>query len=62
MEEAKEGLDGDMMTQTAKHTEKMAWLTRIKRGDVINLNDLLFTKDRDYLIRYNDNGQVRIVL
>lgn len=26
----------------------------IEKGDVVNLSDLLFTKNRDYLIRYND--------
>ncbi|KAK1354709.1 hypothetical protein POM88_047965 [Heracleum sosnowskyi] len=29
-------------------------LTDIKEGDVINLRDLLFTENRDYLIKYND--------
>lgn len=26
----------------------------IEKGDVVNLSDLLFTENRDYLIRYND--------
>ncbi|KAK1356033.1 hypothetical protein POM88_049289 [Heracleum sosnowskyi] len=29
----------------------------IKKGDVINLNDLLFTKHRDYLVKYNHHQQ-----
>lgn len=34
---------------------------KIKKGDKINLHDLLFTKDRDYLVRYQDNQRVRYV-
>lgn len=26
----------------------------IKEGDIINLWDLIFSEDRDYLVRYND--------
>ncbi|KAK1377324.1 hypothetical protein POM88_033517 [Heracleum sosnowskyi] len=32
---------------------------KIKKGDKINLHDLLFTKDRDYLVRYQDNQRVK---
>ncbi|KAK1356031.1 hypothetical protein POM88_049287 [Heracleum sosnowskyi] len=31
----------------------------IKKGDVVNLNDLLFTKHRDYLVKYNHHQQVK---
>ncbi|KAL6580367.1 hypothetical protein OROMI_008391 [Orobanche minor] len=31
----------------------------INKGDVINLHDLLFTRNRDYLVRYQDNQQVK---
>ncbi|KAL6554691.1 hypothetical protein OROHE_007430 [Orobanche hederae] len=31
----------------------------INKGDVINLHDLLFTQNRDYLVRYQDNQQVK---
>lgn len=31
----------------------------IKEGDIINLSDLLFTKNRDYLVK-NNNEQVPI--
>lgn len=47
------------MMRTAEHTETMECHTVIEIGDVININDLLFTKNRDYLIRYNDNQRVR---
>ncbi|KAK1354400.1 hypothetical protein POM88_047656 [Heracleum sosnowskyi] len=32
----------------------------IKKGDVINLRDLLFTKYRDYVVRYEDNIEVQV--
>lgn len=35
-------------------------LEPVKKGDVINLHDLLFTKNRDYLVRYNAKEQVYI--
>lgn len=59
MEEAG-GHDHNIMMQTAKHTEKMEQRTVIKRGDMININELLFTKNRDYLIRFNDDRRVCI--
>lgn len=59
MEEAG-GHDHNIMTQTAKHTLGMERLTMVKRGDMININELLFTKNRDYLIRFNDDRPVRI--
>ncbi|KAL8093182.1 hypothetical protein AgCh_035171 [Apium graveolens] len=31
----------------------------MKKGDMVNLNDLLFTKDRDYLVKHHDNKQVK---
>ncbi|KAL6528168.1 hypothetical protein OROHE_015118 [Orobanche hederae] len=46
------------MMQTAKNTKNMEWRAMIKSGDVININDLLFTKNRDYLIRYIDNQRM----
>ncbi|KAK1405528.1 hypothetical protein POM88_005133 [Heracleum sosnowskyi] len=30
---------------------------RIKKGDIVNLSQLLFTKDRDFLITYNDRDR-----
>ncbi|KAK1356032.1 hypothetical protein POM88_049288 [Heracleum sosnowskyi] len=32
----------------------------IRKGDTINLHDLLFTKYRDYVVRYKDNIQVQV--
>ncbi|KAL8114913.1 putative nucleoredoxin 1 [Apium graveolens] len=32
---------------------------KISKGDVIDLHDLLFTKNRDYLVRYQNNQQVK---
>ncbi|KAL6544900.1 hypothetical protein OROMI_023762 [Orobanche minor] len=32
---------------------------RIAKGDIIDLHDLLFTKNRDYLVRYQDNQHVK---
>ncbi|KAL8123451.1 hypothetical protein AgCh_011427 [Apium graveolens] len=31
----------------------------IRKGDMINLNDLLFTEHRDYLVKYDDAQQVK---
>lgn len=33
-------------------------LEPVRKGDMINLHDLLFTKNRDYLVKYNDDQQV----
>ncbi|KAK1367220.1 hypothetical protein POM88_042781 [Heracleum sosnowskyi] len=33
----------------------------MRKGDGINLNDLLFTKDRDYLVKHRDDKQVKAV-
>lgn len=30
----------------------------IVKGDTVNLHQLLFTKSRDYLVKYNDDRQV----
>lgn len=35
-------------------TQDREELTDIKEGDIINLLDLLFTENRDYLVKYND--------
>lgn len=55
VEEPKEESCFDPRLNSPKHCKKP---TDIKKGDVINLVDLLFTKDRDYLIKCNDSQQV----
>lgn len=32
----------------------------IRKGDIIDLHDLLFTKNRDYLVKFNDDQKVFI--
>ncbi|KAK1390701.1 hypothetical protein POM88_018879 [Heracleum sosnowskyi] len=57
------GSDSNPSIQTANLTvkEKMTILeaTCIKKGDIVNLSDLIFTKDRDYLIKCNDGKRVK---
>ncbi|KAK1381385.1 hypothetical protein POM88_028134 [Heracleum sosnowskyi] len=32
---------------------------QIAKGDIVDLHDLLFTENRDYLVKYNDNRKVK---
>ncbi|KAK1367215.1 hypothetical protein POM88_042776 [Heracleum sosnowskyi] len=41
--------------------ETEAELQIIRKGDMINLHGFLFTKDRDYLVKCNDDRQVKAV-
>ncbi|KAK1352085.1 hypothetical protein POM88_053799 [Heracleum sosnowskyi] len=43
----------------AKDQETQGEIKIIRKGDTISLRDLLFTKDRDYLVRYNGDQQVK---
>ncbi|KAK1352082.1 hypothetical protein POM88_053796 [Heracleum sosnowskyi] len=43
----------------AKDQETQGETKIIRKGDTISLQDLLFTKDRDYLVRYNGDQQVK---
>ncbi|KAK1352078.1 hypothetical protein POM88_053792 [Heracleum sosnowskyi] len=43
----------------AKDQETQGEIKIIRKGDTISLQDLLFTKDRDYLVRYNGDQQVK---
>lgn len=42
-------------------SEEMQQLKIIQKGDIVNLSELLFTKNRNYLIRYNDPQLVTAV-
>ncbi|KAL6541946.1 hypothetical protein OROGR_011432 [Orobanche gracilis] len=58
VEEAKGGSDNDplipMANCTKKEVEKEEF-TNIKKGDIFNLSDILFTKYRDYLVKCNED-------
>ncbi|KAK1352083.1 hypothetical protein POM88_053797 [Heracleum sosnowskyi] len=43
----------------AKDQETQGEIKIIRKGDTISLHDLLFTKDRDHLVRYNGDQQVK---
>ncbi|KAK1389955.1 hypothetical protein POM88_018133 [Heracleum sosnowskyi] len=61
VEKARGGSDSDIVTLMPISDEKgeeMEEHKEIERGDVINLPDLLFTKNRDYLVKYSDNQRV----
>lgn len=64
VEKAIGGSDSDivtlMPTSDKKGEEMEEHKKLIKSGDVINLPDLLFTKNRDYLVKYSDNQRVCI--
>ncbi|KAK1385207.1 hypothetical protein POM88_022942 [Heracleum sosnowskyi] len=53
-EEAKGSCDSDSGILETKEKQ----LEMIEKGDTVNLSELLFTKNRDYLIRYNDPQRV----
>ncbi|KAK1390187.1 hypothetical protein POM88_018365 [Heracleum sosnowskyi] len=45
----------DELVKRRSYTHKKDIVTQcIKEGDIINLSDLLFTKNRDYLVKYNN--------
>lgn len=63
-EEAKRRPDSDLLTPRSHYSEKGMGrqdedLTSIERGDIINLPELLFTKNRDYLVKYNSDEKVK---
>ncbi|KAL6542722.1 hypothetical protein OROHE_010242 [Orobanche hederae] len=43
----------------SKEVEEPERRKKIAKGDIIDLHDLLFTKNRDYLVRYQDNQHVK---
>lgn len=49
----------DEEKEVKKQKNRQEELTRVKEGDILDLRKLLFTKDRDYLIR-NDGNQVYV--
>lgn len=42
-----------MMQKPKRHVRK-----RITKGDIVDLQGLLFTENRDYLVKYKDNEKV----
>ncbi|KAL6509825.1 hypothetical protein OROGR_022313 [Orobanche gracilis] len=63
--ESKGGSDSDLSmvisnaTKPCKLEKYKRQFQKVTKGDVIDLCEFLFTKDRDYLIRYNDKTPVK---